>query len=271
MSRTVWRTSLGMSTYVEVVISPATSTRPVVNNVSQATRLSGSSVNSASSTASEIWSAILSGWPSVTDSDVKVYRELTEGSILIGGLGPWQQAAVAGTVCRWSQGPERAAASSRAQQRAHSIQYGVSNGVLAPQGHLGRRSVGAEDGDLIGVVVESDALGGHVVGDHQIDPFADQLRPCPLEDPVGLSGEPDKYLPLPSAPSQFDEDVRRRLEDQLGHAVGLAQFGSVRHFGPEVCHRRGHDDHVGTLGPRQHRRLHVGRGLHRDLSLIHIS
>src|SRR5579864_6220189 len=71
MSSTVWRTSLGMSTYVVVVISPATSTRPVVNRVSHATRLSGSSARTASRTESEIWSTILSGWPSVTDSDVK--------------------------------------------------------------------------------------------------------------------------------------------------------------------------------------------------------
>src|SRR4051795_4845922 len=44
---------------------------PVVTNVSQATRLCGSSASIASRTASEIWSAILSGWPSVTDSEVK--------------------------------------------------------------------------------------------------------------------------------------------------------------------------------------------------------
>src|SRR5262249_11027035 len=60
-----------MSTYVSVVISPATTTSPVVISVSQATRPSGSSARTASSTESEIWSAILSGWPSVTDSDVK--------------------------------------------------------------------------------------------------------------------------------------------------------------------------------------------------------
>src|SRR5260370_41042542 len=66
------RTRRGMSTYVLVVISPATTTRPVVIRVSHATRPSGSSVSTASRTASEIWSAILSGWPSVTDSDVKV-------------------------------------------------------------------------------------------------------------------------------------------------------------------------------------------------------
>ena len=39
-------------------------------SVSQATRLSGSFASAASRTESEIWSAILSGWPSVTDSDV---------------------------------------------------------------------------------------------------------------------------------------------------------------------------------------------------------
>jgi hypothetical protein len=58
-----------MSTQLSVVISPATITRPVVTSVSQATRLFGSSASMASSTASEIWSASLSGWPSVTDSE----------------------------------------------------------------------------------------------------------------------------------------------------------------------------------------------------------
>src|ERR1700735_812253 len=59
-----------MSTYVLVVISPETTTRPVLTSVSQATRPSGSSFMTASSTPSEIWSATLSGCPSVTDSEV---------------------------------------------------------------------------------------------------------------------------------------------------------------------------------------------------------
>ena len=71
MPFTVSRTRRGMSMYVSVVISPATTTRPVVISVSQATRLIGSFVSAASRTASEIWSAILSGCPSVTDSEVK--------------------------------------------------------------------------------------------------------------------------------------------------------------------------------------------------------
>src|SRR5436853_7811518 len=51
-------------------------TSPVVISVSHATRPVGSSVSTASRTESEIWSAILSGWPSVTDSDVKVNERL---------------------------------------------------------------------------------------------------------------------------------------------------------------------------------------------------
>src|SRR5579872_1753140 len=47
---------------------------PVVTRVSQATRPYGSCSRTASSTASEIWSAILSGCPSVTDSDVNKCR-----------------------------------------------------------------------------------------------------------------------------------------------------------------------------------------------------
>src|SRR5436305_6467432 len=65
-----------MSTYVSVVISPATTTSPVVISVSHATRLIGSSARTASRTESEIWSAILSGWPSVRDSDVKEKERL---------------------------------------------------------------------------------------------------------------------------------------------------------------------------------------------------
>src|SRR3972149_478786 len=56
-----------------VVISPAIMATPVVTSVSQATLLLGSSFNNASSMASDIWSATLSGCPSVTDSEVKRY------------------------------------------------------------------------------------------------------------------------------------------------------------------------------------------------------
>ena len=54
-----------------VVTSPVIRQRPVFTTVSQATRLAGSWASSASNTASLTWSQILSGWPSVTDSEVK--------------------------------------------------------------------------------------------------------------------------------------------------------------------------------------------------------
>src|ERR687888_2668560 len=73
MRRIVSRATSWMSTYVVVEISPETTTSPVLTSVSHATRPYGSSRITASRTPSEIWSAILSGWPSVTDSDVNRY------------------------------------------------------------------------------------------------------------------------------------------------------------------------------------------------------
>src|SRR6478752_4870333 len=62
---------------------------PVVSSVSQATRPLGSSVRIASSTESLIWSAILSGWPSVTLSEVKVQRDIVilRRWVLVSGWG----------------------------------------------------------------------------------------------------------------------------------------------------------------------------------------
>src|SRR5918999_15204 len=60
-----------MSTYTSVVISPEITTSPVFTSVSHATRPAGTSAITASRTPPEIWSALLSGCPSVTDSEVK--------------------------------------------------------------------------------------------------------------------------------------------------------------------------------------------------------
>src|SRR6266851_3697677 len=59
-----------MSSSACVVTSPMTTHRPFVIAVSQATRAWASCASMPSSTASETWSHTLSGWPSVTDSDV---------------------------------------------------------------------------------------------------------------------------------------------------------------------------------------------------------
>ncbi len=55
-------------------ISPPTRAKSVVTNTSQATLARGSTLRAASRTASEMASATLSGWPSVTDSEVKYQR-----------------------------------------------------------------------------------------------------------------------------------------------------------------------------------------------------
>src|SRR5258705_10996790 len=96
MRRIVSRTIDGMSAYAFVVTSPATCTWPVVISVSTATRLRGSSAIRASSTPSLIWSAILSGWPSVTDSEVK--RRRATALLIDGPESPMRWAHGRGTA-----------------------------------------------------------------------------------------------------------------------------------------------------------------------------
>src|SRR5579863_4973717 len=86
ISSTVLRTSASTSTQALVVISPATITTPVLTRVSQATRPRGSAAMMASSTASEIWSATLSGCPSETDSEVN--EKLLFMSQILSGTDP---------------------------------------------------------------------------------------------------------------------------------------------------------------------------------------
>src|ERR1051325_1399645 len=87
MSTMTSRTSCSRSTQAEVVTSPATMATPVLTRVSQATRACLSWVMMASSTASEIWSAILSGWPSDTDSEVNREYSLIEWFLNYQGVG----------------------------------------------------------------------------------------------------------------------------------------------------------------------------------------
>src|SRR5690606_22384016 len=81
------RTRSSRSTQALVVISPPTMATPVFTMVSQATRANLSSARMASSTASEIWSASLSGWPSETDSEVKIEYSLMVTALSLTGDG----------------------------------------------------------------------------------------------------------------------------------------------------------------------------------------
>ena len=86
MPLTTSRTMAGNSTLAVVVISPATITKPVLVKASQATRQVLSSLMMASSTPSDTWSHSLSGWPSVTLSDVNRYSDMRMVSKSVAGL-----------------------------------------------------------------------------------------------------------------------------------------------------------------------------------------
>ena len=236
-----------------MVISPATSTSPVVSRVSHATRLSGSSASRASRTESEIWSAILSGWPSVTDSEVKVYRVLTGGSILIGGVRPGvEQTGSAGvglpdatgtppaTTLAVTVAPTARTPYPRWRRPPHPWCAGAPS-VTEPSAPKMVTSLVSWSNPTPGADTSLATI--------RSTPLAASLAVRPLGHLLGLRREPDQHLARPPAPAQLGEDVRRRLEDQVGHAVGLVQLGLGGHLGAEVGHRGGHDHHVGRRRP----------------------
>src|SRR3954447_14013700 len=157
MSTILWRTSWAIGAYDVVVTSPATTTRPVVNSVSTATRLWGSSARRASSTVSLIWSAILSGCPSVTDSEVN---------------------SRPGTVCvSWSGGD----CVPIMKPGGHFVPNDVSQHGLGTPRHLGGRAVGAEDHGLV-VRAAEHRSPADVVDDQQVAALARQLGAGQVEN-----------------------------------------------------------------------------------------
>src|SRR5690606_7609863 len=81
--------SVSRSIQALVVTSPATIATPVLTMVSQATRARLSCSRIASSTASEIWSATLSGWPSETDSEVNRVLLISSYILQCGWMDEW--------------------------------------------------------------------------------------------------------------------------------------------------------------------------------------
>src|SRR4051794_23474630 len=153
-------------------------TCPVVIMVSTATRLRGSSASIASRIESLIWSAILSGWPSVTDSDVKRRRD-TRYSLGTTADGPARWMDRLRTLPAGGDRACTANGGSAVRRRCGGGRRGGENarrdGVLAAAGHLGRGAVGAQDDD--GVVGAAEDLTGRHVVDHQhVAALAGQLR-----------------------------------------------------------------------------------------------
>src|SRR3954471_12634060 len=116
-------------------------TWPVVISVSTATRLRGSWASIASRIESLIWSAILSGWPSVTDSDVKRRRAtpLSLGWVEVDGAPRFPAGY------RRPLGGGSVSTAGRTQAGGDRAPDARGDGVLAAVGHLGRRHVGVQD------------------------------------------------------------------------------------------------------------------------------
>src|ERR1700733_10534975 len=130
-----------MSRWTSVEISPETTAMPVLTSVSQATRPSGSSAMIASRTPSEIWSLTLSGWPSVTDSEVK--RCSFSASGLVGMAGKPRE-----SVC-WSRASIRSAAATAVGHEVDHQRHALETVVLA---HAVLQVVGPVADDQLAVV-----------------------------------------------------------------------------------------------------------------------
>src|SRR5919205_2280932 len=184
MPRIVSRTICGISTYASVVTSPATWTRPVVAMVSTATRDSGSLSSRASRIASLIWSQILSGCPSVTDSEVK--------SRSAEGADPWDSGMCSGKVTQlpyWLANGGAAACVPMLRRRClrlsgsrkDAAQFGTdtvndSGGdvLLGTRRRLGLQT-GLRENDNGVVVLPEHLVGTHVVHHQQVTALAPQL------------------------------------------------------------------------------------------------
>src|SRR5215211_952777 len=233
MSTILRRTTCGISTYELVVTSPATTTSPVVTRHSTATRLCGSSAISSSSTESLIWSAILSGCPSVTDSDVKYLRVIVVLTWLT--LTPLPRAPNLPTrsLC----------------------QGGVPNvmreRVLAP-GQRPADAIGRHQ-CYLAVRLTEDPARADLVEDEQIAALPLQFCPAQIDQTVlGIRcfrGKAHQQLPLIGACGcQAGEDVGALHQLELqARIVGLLDLGSARPRRGEVGGCRSHHHHVSIL------------------------
>ena len=132
-----------------------------MTSVSQATLLIGSSASAASRMVSEIWSAILSGWPSVTDSEVKRCEVLSF----------------------WSSAAFQVVGAGRSLHHPYlclSISTIMVSRMIAGDLPLGgpwdeTLLLAADDVDLVLVRAEPDTLPRDVVADHEVGPLASEL------------------------------------------------------------------------------------------------
>src|SRR3954454_9893922 len=144
MDRIRSRTSAAIGAYASVVTSPAHTHSPAVSSVSRATRLVGSPASSASRTVSLIWSAILSGCPSVTDSEVKS-RPAT--CVLPVPCSCWCGASPRPCAATITAG--RAPVSDGLPPGCHRVPDHVRQRGLRAAGYAGRVALGVEQDGLV--------------------------------------------------------------------------------------------------------------------------
>src|SRR6476646_668538 len=230
MPRTVSRTMSGMLRWTSVEISPETTAMPVLTSVSQATRPPGSSPMIASRTPSEIWSATLSGCPSVTDSDVKRYSPSANGLEVMAGK-------TRGNLCsagRSVLAPPVARAGDEVDDQRNPLHLvGLPHPVLQVVGPIAAEQLAVVDLDR-----DPRRPFSHLRRVEEAQPFAAFGRRRRLRDDVG------------------DEAVQLRGRDPLRRLV--SQLQRTRQQGADVAPALGRDrDHRRpqsqfALDPRPH-------------------
>src|SRR6266545_3012015 len=239
ISWTVPPTTEGMSTYSDVVISPATMTIPVVTRVSHATRPSTSTARIASSTASEIWSASLSGCPSVTDSEENRYPLRIARSI----SGPTVPPAL----------PRQHLGQTIADRRRELSLRPFSQGFVVAGPRQDRR--------VVGLRAEPGPFPAHLVGHEQVQTLGHELGPAGPFDILGLGGEANQDPPALHL-AELRQDVRGGDQVEPRRPLLLLQLAERSPLRTEVGDGGRHDDGVGILGGLQDGHPHLLRRGH---------
>src|SRR5215470_14270419 len=151
--------------------------------------------------ASLIWSAILSGWPSVTDSEVKRRR------------ATWQSfsAREASPNCTEAPAPPAGTcAGARSGRRREPVRHKVPDHVgerlLGPARDLGHRAVGGKHqrGVVAGAKREPRA---YLVDHEQVAALGGKLRAAVFREVLGLRGKAGEDLAGTALRDQLPQDV----------------------------------------------------------------
>src|SRR4051794_31924460 len=191
--------------------------RPVVTSVSQATRPLGSSSKMASRTASEIWSASLSGCPSVTDSEVNRYR-----CAMIAGVYRPPPHATPGHRIPDSRTAGRPLGTGgeelgdAVEDRAGQLGLGPGPERLVV---AGRR----QDHRVVRLAAEPGPGAAHLVDHDEVEALRLELASPGGLEALGLGGEPDEHR-VTLAFAQLLEDVPGWDQLERGRAGVLLQL-----------------------------------------------